>query len=335
MLSKRQKEILKIIVEEYVKTVKPVGSKSICEEIECSSATIRNEMAELEDLGFLEKTHISSGRIPSEKGYRYYVDEIMKPANLNKKEMLKLQTIFDNKELKLNDAISKSLEIISEMTTYTSLVLGNKSLSNKLKKIEVVPISDNSLIAIVITDKGHLENKYIEINENVSLEEIKKMVDLINNLIVGTLIDEVSEKLEFEIKPILKKYIKQHEVIYNVFYNAFNEFAAQNSSYHFSGKTNILKQPEFDDSNKIRKIIDKFEDSHIVDSFEETNNGINIYIGNESKIDEDVTVIKTKYSVNGEEGTIAIIGPKRMQYDKVVSLLEYVKKEIEDGKKET
>lgn len=327
MISKRQGEILKVIIEEYIQSAKPIGSESICNKIKCSSATVRNEMVELENMGFLEKTHISSGRIPSEKGYRYYVDSLMKPKNMTGEDMLKLQTIFMNNELDLNDVITRSIEIISEMTTYTSVVLGDSS-SERLKKVEVVPLNDVDLVAIVVTDKGNTENKKITLS-GIDINDIKKTVDLINELVVGTPIDEVSAKLEYEIKPIIGKYVKQHEMIYNAFYNAFNDFAQSSSSYYFAGKTNILKQPEFNDSDKIRNIIDKFEDKNIIDSIEETNKGINIYIGSESKIDDDVTVIKTKYNTEDGEGTIAIIGPKRMQYNKVISLLEYIKERIE------
>ena len=329
MLGKRQNEILKIIVEEYIKSAKPVGSKSICESLNCSSATVRNEMVYLEDLGYLEKTHISSGRVPSEEGYRYYVENLMRPKELTGEEVLTLQTILSNSSLELNDAITKSMEIISEMTNYTSLVLGNTSLENRLKKVEVIPITDNSIIAIIITDKGHIENKTISISENILVDEIRKMVDLINNLLVGTLLDEINKKLEFEIKPIIGKYIKQQEAIYNMFYNAFNEMTLKKENYHFSGKTNILNAPEFNDVNKIKKIVSKLEDSSIISSIEENDNGINVYIGEESKIDDDVTVIKTKYVVNDEEGTIAVIGPKRMNYDKVIGMLDFIKKEIE------
>lgn len=329
MIGKRQSEILKIIVEEYIKTAKPVGSKSICDTLKCSSATVRNEMAYLEDIGYLEKTHTSSGRVPSELGYRYYVDNLMKPKELTGEEVLTLQTILNNQNLMLSDAITMSMEIIAEMTNYTSLVLGNNSIENRLKKVEVVPITANTVLAIIITDKGHIENKSITINDNISVDEIKKMVDLINNLLVDTLIDEINKKLEFEIKPIIGKYIKQQEAIYNMFYNAFNEMASKKDNFHFSHKTNILKEPEFDNTEKIRNIIDKFEDKDTISSIEETSSGINVYIGNESKIDSDVTVIKTKYNVNNEEGTIAIIGPKRMEYDKVIGMLEYIKRQIE------
>ena len=329
MIGKRQNEILKIIVEEYIKTAKPVGSKSICDTLNCSSATVRNEMSYLEEVGYLEKTHTSSGRVPSELGYRYYVDNLMQPKELTGEEVLTLQTILNNQSLQLSDVITKSMEIISDMTNYTSLVLGNGSLTSRLKKVEVVPINETTVIAVIITDKGHIENKTINIDEKINVDEIKKMVELINNLLIGTPIDEVTKKLEFEIKPIIGKYIKQQEMIYNMFYNAFNDIKEKSNSYNFQNKINLLSQPEFNDADKIRNIVSKLENKDVISNIEEVNNGVNVYIGHDSNIDDDVTVIKTKYNINGEEGTLAVIGPKRMEYDKVVGILDYIKKEIE------
>ena len=329
MIGSREEQVLKLIIEEYIKTAKPVGSSCICEALNCSSATVRNEMASLEQKGYLEKTHISSGRVPSEKGYRYYVDHLMKPKDMTGEEMLKLQTIFHNNSLQISDAINKSLQIISDMTNYTSVILGSTSNENRLKKVEILPLEENKIVAIVITDKGHVEHKNLMINKNISVDEVRQTTDLINKLLVGTPIDEVSEKLEFEIKPIIAKYVKQHEVIYNAFYSAFNEFA-EKSNMHFVGKTNILKQPEFNSVDKIKNIISKFEDNDIVDSIKEEDSGINIYIGSENELDEDVTIIKTKYDIGNENGTIAIVGPKRMEYDKVVGLLEYLKSNIDN-----
>ena len=328
MLSERQEQLLKIIVEDYIKTARPVSSKSICDMMNCSSATIRAEMSSLEDLGLLEKTHISSGRIPSEKGYRYYVDHIMVPKELTGDDMLRLQKIVNNKSLVINDAIARSMEIISELTSYTAVVLGKQSSNNLIQKIEVIPIDDNNLVAIIVTDKGHVEHKNIYIDGYVSMNDIKQTVDLINKMIVGTSLDNVADILEFEVRPRIADYVEQHEVLYNAFYNAFNEFTNNHSVYR-SGTKNILMQPEFNDTDKIRDIISKFEDKDIVESIEEDKNGINIYIGSENNFDDDVTIIKTKYTINGEEGTIALIGPKRMEYDRVLSMLEYLKENIE------
>lgn len=328
MISERQSLLLKLIVEDYIKTAKPIGSKSLCEIMNCSSATIRNEMSELEDLGLLEKTHISSGRIPSEKGYRYYVDNIMKPKELSGEDMLKLQTVFHNKNLVLSDAISRSMEIISDLTNYTAIVLGDSSSKNKVSRVEAIPLSDTELTAIVITDKGHVEHKKVVLEERVSVDEIKQTVDLINKLLVGTPIDEVSQVLEFEIKPIIGKYIKQHEVLYNAFYTAFSDFT-KDAEVKVSGTKNILMQPEFDNIDRIREIISKFDDKELISSIKAEDKDVKIYIGSENEFDDDLTVIKTKYSINGESGTIALIGPKRMEYERVITLLNYIKDNVE------
>ena len=332
MIGTRQRELLKEIVEEYVKTARPVGSKSLCKKFKCSSATIRNDMADLEGLGYLEKTHISSGRIPSEMGYRYYVDNLMEPKKISGEDMLKLQTIFNNRDLELNDVISKSLEIISDITNYTSVVLGKESSDNKLSKVEVIPVGERGLVAIVITDKGHVENKNLSIDENIPLSEVAKTTELLNKMLVGTPIDDVPSKLEFEIKPIIRNYIENYEVLYNAFYNALSNFTSERD-VKFSGKANILKQPEFTTVDDVKNIISKFESKDMVNKIEETNDEVKVYIGSESEIDDNVTIVKTKYKANnGTEGTIAVIGPKRMEYDRVVNMLEYLKEHIERKK---
>ena len=216
MLTERKEAILKLIVEEYIKTIKPVGSKNLCDTLNVSSATVRNEMQELEELGYLEKTHTSSGRVPSEKGYRYYVDNLMKVKEMTGEEVYNLQRVFDNSKLELNDSIQKSLQIISDMTNYTAIILENKSDEENLKQVEVIPIDDENIIAIVVTDKGHVTNKNINIKGS-NLNEVKKIVELINKMIIGTPINDVSSKLEFEIKPIIGSYIMNYETEYNAF----------------------------------------------------------------------------------------------------------------------
>ena len=333
MLGSRQKELLKTIVEEYVKTARPVGSKALCKKFKCSSATIRNDMAMLEELNYLEKTHISSGRIPSEEGYRYYVDNLMEPKKISGEDMLKLQTIFNNKELELNDAISKSLEIISDITNYTSVILGKEASDNLLQKVEVIPVSQRQLVTLLITNTGHVENKNIKLEENIPAEEISKTTELLNKMLIGTPIDEVPSKLEFEVKPVIRTYIQNYEVVYNAFYNALSNFT-NGRDVKFTGKTNILKQPEFSTVDDVKNIISKFESKDMVSKIEETGDEVKVYIGSESEIDDNVTVIKTKYKANGREGTIAIIGPKRMEYERVVNMLEFLKDSIENKGKE-
>ena len=328
MIGSRQREILKAIVEEYIKTARPVGSKNLSKKFKVSSATIRNDMGVLEETGYLEKQHISSGRVPSEAGYRYYVDELLEPKKISGEDMLKLQTIFSNNELDLNGAIEKSLEIISDITNYTSVVLGRASKENLLEKVEIIPITGNSIVAIVVTDKGHVENKQISLPASVESKDVSKTSEILNKMLKGTPIDEVSSKLEFEIKPIIGNYVKNYEVLYNAFYEALSSFQADND-VHFSGKTNILKQPEFNTVDDVKNIIGKFESKELVSKIEETDDEVKVYIGKETTLDDNVTVIKTKYKTKDKEGTLAVIGPKRMDYERVLNLLEYIKSEIE------
>ena len=329
----RQEELLKAIVESYINNVKPVGSKTLCKKFKLSSATIRNEMATLEKLGYLEKNHISSGRVPSEKGYKYYVDHLMKPRELNGEEVLQLQTIFHNQQLQVSDTITKCMEIISELTNYTSVVLGRSSSDNTLQQVNIIPLDDSKVVALVCTNKGIVENKKFNLPDSVNMSELVKTCEIINKMLVGTPIDEVSKRLEYDIKPIISKTIKQYEAVYEIFYDAFNDFQDKSSNVFFSGKTNMLKQPEYDSVDKVKELIGKFEDESLVRKIESKSDGINIYIGEENEFDPNVTVIKSKYNINGQEGTIAIVGPKRMEYARVVGLLEYINKELEKNNK--
>ena len=329
-ISERKQKILALIIESYIATGEPVGSKTLQSAMgnSVSSATIRNDMADLVEAGFLMQPHTSAGRVPSQLGYRYYVDNLMELKKMNAEDMLKLQIVFRNQQLALSDVITKSLQVISDMMNYTTVVLVSSSHENLLKQIEVVPIDDVSMIVIIVTDKGHVEHKNIKLKD-VSIDEVKKTVGLINNLISGTPIDEVSSKLEFEIKPIIGKYVKQHEQLYNAFYHVFSDFT--NQEVNIMGRNKMLEQPEFSTNiDKIKNVFNKLESPEIINNITEDNdNNIKVYIGDESNIDSDVTVIKTKYKNGNEEGTIAIVGPKRMEYDRVVGLLEYMKDNIE------
>ncbi len=334
-MDERKKALLKEIVENYVKTVKPVGSNSLCKKLKCSSATIRNEMAVLENMGYIEKNHISSGRIPSELGYKYYVEHLMEPKDLTGEDMLKLQTIFSNHELKVSDAVTRCLEIISDLTNYTSVVLGRSSSDNLLRQLNIIALDNQKIVAIVCTDKGIVENKEFSLPENIDAVEIVKIGEMVNKMLVGTPINKVAEKLEFEIKPIIAKRVKDYETVYNIFYDAFNDFLLHNTNIHVSGRVNLLKEPEYDNTTSIKRIASKLEDDAFKQMVNDTPGGddLQIYIGKDSKFDDNVTVIKKKYKSNGEEGTIAIIGPKRMEYERVVSLLNYMVDRIE-GKDE-
>ncbi len=330
-MDNRQKDLLKEIVEGYIKEAKPIGSKHLCDRFNCSSATIRNEMAYLEKLGYIEKNHISSGRIPSELGYKYYVENLMQPKELTGEDMLKLQTIFSNQNLMVSDAIEKCLEIISDITNYTSVSLGKESELNTLKQISIIPLDEEHLVALVCTDKGIVKNKQFMVNPKVNIKEIVKTSEIINKMLMGTPISMVSERLEFEIKPIISRQIEQYETIYNIFYEAFNDFVSSKENFRVVGKSKMLEQPEYNDTTELRRLITKLEDEEARREIDKDDGkNISIYIGKENEFDDNVTVIKTNYAINGEEGTIAIIGPKRMEYDKVVGVLNILNKWLEE-----
>ena len=332
-MGERQEELLKEIVETYIQTFRPVGSKSLVDKFKVSSATIRNDMADLEELGYLEKEHTSSGRIPSEAGYKYYVNNLMKPKDITGEDILKLQTILSNNQLVVSDAVTKCMEIISDITHYTSVVIGPSKSDNTLKQISIVPINEDEdekrVVALLVTNKGIVENKQVIIPDNINMKELIKTSEIINKFLVGTPIDKVSERLELEVKPKIKEVIKRYEEVCSFFQNAFHDFTMDNSDIIFSGKTNILDYKEYEEPNKLKEMISKLEDQELVKNINTTDEGINVYIGEETEFDKDVTIIKTHYKVGNDEGTLAIIGPKRMEYDKVVTLLNFLKNYIE------
>ena len=332
-MDERKNNLLKVIVETYIKTVKPVGSKALCDLFGCSSATIRNEMAILEEMGYLEKNHISSGRVPSEAGYRYYVKNLMEPEKLTGSEMLQLQKIFANTDILLSDAINKCMDIISDITNYTSVVLGKSSVDNNLLQINIIDLGNNQVVAVVCTDKGNVENKTFNLPDTINVKEVIKTSEIINKMLVGTPINDVGKRLELEVKPVIKNQIRQYETVYNIFYDAF---VNNNSNIHVTGKTKIFEQPEYSDINELKRLANKLEDNNLITKVEEVSDedDIKVYIGDENEFDSNCTIIRKKYHVNGEEGTIAVIGPKRMDYQRIVGLLEYIDDAI-DNRKDT
>ena len=332
-MNERQSELLKIIVENYIDSFKPVSSNSLVDIFKCSSATIRNDMALLENLGYIEKEHTSSGRIPSEAGYKYYVDHLMKPKELTGEDVLKLQTILSNHNLVISDAINKCMEIISDITHYTSVVIGPSVEDNTLQQISIIPLDSNEkrVVAILVTNTGVVENKQVNIPDNINLKELIKTSELINRLLVGTPLTKVNERLELDIKPRIKDIIERYEEVCHFFSNTFYDFSVEKdkSDVFFSGKMNMLNMPEYQESDKLKEMIAKLENTDLVKKIKTDNDDIEVFIGEESEFDPDVTVIKTHYSVGNDEGTLAIIGPKRMEYNKVVTLLNYIKEYID------
>ena len=326
----RRERVLKLIVEHFIKTAEPVGSRTLIEEykLNYSGATIRAEMNSLEQEGFLEKTHISSGRVPSSKGYRYYIEHL-RERSVSEEFKYQMQSIMDEKIRSIDDVIKESCEILSQMTSLASIVPGPNATQEKLISVQLVPISKNSATCVFITDQGYVENKTFVLNDKTSLSDVESCVKLLNDRLKGTAIAELIPKMK-AIKPLLSDYVIDHDVIYQAMLEAFVGFAKDRLSVY--GKEELFEQPEFeDDATKIKKLIELFESPEVFREVEEDgDNEISIHIAGEAKDNDDVSIISAKVKIPGQkEGSIAIVGPKRMDYDQVVSSMEYLINELE------
>lgn len=330
-LTNRQNVIFKTIVEEFTRTAEPIGSKTLMNLLDfpVSSATIRNEMATLEKCGLLEKTHTSSGRIPSSKGYRYYVENLME-TDLDVPTKQTLQTYFSNRHYSIDDVIDKSCDILSQMTHLTSIVLGPECEEQKLQNIQLIPINSKSAVAIFVTDQGHTENKVFQFKEDVSLEDIRKCTDLLNDQLIGTPISQLEEKMN-EIHPLMAANLVRHEVLFQAFVTAFMRFAQE--KVKVSGRSNMLYQPEFSDMNRLKEFLNTLENGQLIREWTHSEEQNAISIGNKKELLQigDCSVIRAKFKYSqGEEGELMVVGPNRMQYSKVVGLMDYMTNVIED-----
>ncbi len=333
----RKQQLLKLIVEQFIKTAEPVGSKTLIEtyKLPYSSATIRNEMAELENQGYLEKTHTSSGRVPSAAGYRYYVDNLREEKTIEEEAKKQIQALFNAKDMQIDTIIKHGCEIISQMTHLTSVMLGPDANEERLNKVQLVPLSETSALAVFITDLGHIEHKIFNIPDNVSMKDLEKCVEIINERITGTVLSNIIEKVE-AIKPIIAQNVKQHEAIFRAFLEAFLSFTNENVSVF--GRANILEQPEFADNlDKLKELVKLFESDEMWKDFA-SQEDIKVMIGEENEVSnlEDIGMVTAKIDIDGlKGGQIALVGPKRMDYDRAIRLLEYFKQAIRAYYKES
>lgn len=328
-LSRRDK-ILKLIVDHFIKTAQPVGSKTLIEEynIPFSSATIRNEMQLLEQEGYLEKTHTSSGRVPSSKGYRYYIDHLRK-QEVDEDLKCQLQMVLEQKTKSIEDIIRESCEVLTHMTNLASVVLGPYAHEERLLSIQLIPISDKTATAIFVTDQGYVENKTFVFEEALAPTDIEKCVKLLNDRLKGTEISQVLGKMQ-NLRPILTDYVKEHDMIYQAVAQALLRFAKDRVTLY--GKDLLFEQPEFqEDTEKIKKMLSFLDDPANLRTFALDDNGLSIHIGDVSEGLDDVSVIQTNIDVPGHRnGSIALVGPTRMDYDRVVSALEYVARALSE-----
>lgn len=324
----RKEKILKLIVEDFIKTAQPVGSNTLIEKhkLSISSATIRNEMNQLEKDGMLEKTHTSSGRVPSTKGYKYYIEHL-RTTTIDEKIKNQLTDVFDTSS-SVEEIMSKSCQILSHMTNLASAVLGPGANEEKLVSVQLVPLSDTVVTAIFVTDKGYVENKTFVMNGKAELNDVKKTIEILNDRLVGTKVSELVPKLE-GIEPIISDYIADYTFIYNALLRTFYEFSSKRKEFY--GKENLIHQPEFEnDPNELKKIFGLFEGSDNLERLiDESNSNLLINCGEIDENFDDVSVVSKEIIANGENiGRIAVIGPTRMDYSKVLNNLDYVAQRI-------
>lgn len=326
MRYRRRELILKYTVELFIKTAQPVGSKSLLENynLDFSSATIRAEMNALEQAGFLEKPHTSAGRVPSKKGYEFYV------ANLRERVVSdnirqQIQTIVEERTRSVEEVINQTCEILSQMTNLVSVALGPKTNGEVLKSIHIVPLDKQTATAIFVTNQGYVEHKTFLIPGESSIEEISEVVKIFNERLIGTKISEVTAKMEL-LRPLLKDYVIEQEVLANAFSEAFIRYARDRLSLY--GKESLLEQPEFiNDSEKLRKLIAILDDPVKLRQLIVGDDDLSINIG---ASDDDLSLISASIQLPGDQkGQIVLVGPKRMDYNSVLWALEYVTDELE------
>ncbi len=332
MLSDRQKLILKAIIEEYVTNNEPVGSKSLTEKpyLDFSSATIRYDMQDLEEQGYLEKTHTSSGRIPSEYGYRYYVDHLIIRDESVLEYFKYLDEIFDNKKLSREDALKKIAEFLSELTGYYSIILGSSADFAKVMKMEIVPLSNNEVVMLIVTNTGQVQSQKMRIPDGYNQDDLLKIIQMFDNAMYDHSVYEIREILSKEAaKPRIRQMVDFRDDILNFMIKGFSRFL--NTETYQSGLSRLFNQPEFQDYQIMQKILRAIDNKAINDFASSDTGNLKVYIGRENTgngLDNCSIVTIPYYIGDNEYGTLIVVGPTRMNYRGVIPLLEYVAKSM-------
>ena len=332
MLEERKKKVLKAIVEEYINTAEPVSSNSIVNnyDLNYSSATIRNEMADLEKIGLLEKTHTSSGRIPSEKGYRYYVDELLKDDNISLEEVKYISNKLETKVNEIEELTKIAANTISEVTHYTAVSIGPKTNKQIIDNIKFVLLNTRMMLAIILTDAGLVKETIIKFDEDVNEKQVETMNYMFNNKLKGESIEKIDRPLEEYLYDEMTYSVKVIKPVIDQIKKVLEE-----EQLHLEGANKSFELPEFNSLEVAKNFINILDRKDLVEDVLESGlaEDINVYIGEENKQDElkDFSVVTFKHKVGDKDlGTIGIIGPKRMDYSKVISVMKYINKKLKD-----
>ncbi len=330
-LSARKKDILQAVVTDYIKLAQPVGSRSIARryQVGLSPATIRNDMADLEEMGYLLQPHTSAGRIPTQKGYRYYVDELMKTADLDESDKYKIKQVFDFEKLReIEEIIKYTSNLLSSLTNYTSLVLGPQLKKSAFKKLQIMPLDGQRALLVLVADTGFVKNKVINLPQTLSTGELSRIVSYLNRRLEGLTIDKITSRLISELRRDLYHHIKFLE---DTFILLEESLAEDERRVFLGGTTNILNQPEFGDIEKVKVLLSLFEQNTLLATLLARPvagvEGIIVRIGSENMLEEvqECSLVMATYCLGKEVvGTIGVLGPTRMEYSRTIAVLEQI-----------
>lgn len=342
-LDDRKLRILHAIIQNYLETGEPVGSRTISKfaDLGLSSATIRNEMADLEELGYIVQPHTSAGRIPTDKGYRLYVDNMLKDKleKLNEKEheVEQMKDWLAEKVDRVEELLQDVAKNLANDTNYATVVSTPRNHHNRLKFIQLSQIEPKKILAVIVMEGNLIRNKCFEVAEDISTENLLKLNILLNSSLNGLTLEEINLSMISKMQNQAGEHISLIRQVIDAIAETIGD--ADDLQIYTSGATNIFKYPELSDSTKASELICTLEEKErltdlITDSLEKNddNQGIQVYIGNETPIQtmKDCSIVTANYELrDGVKGTIGIIGPKRMDYEKVVETLRTIRSQLD------
>lgn len=330
----RKKLILQAIIEDYINTAEPVGSRTISKKYltGTSPATIRNEMADLEDMGFIEQPHTSAGRIPSDKGYRLYVDKIMRQKTVNdaQKEIIKNQFIDTLGEI--DQMIKHASKLLSQMTQYTSIVMAPQLRRTSIKQVQLIKIDNATILAVIITNAGIVKNSVLRLKQDVQSDALIKITNMLNDNLAGLGMEDIDN---FDVEYMFNNSYGHGEIIEQIVPELLQTlFYSDNAEVYRDGVSNILNLPEYSDINKARSFLNTLEEKDLLFKvLNDVKEDMNVSIGGENKLEQfkDCSLITATYKINGKTiGSVGIIGPTRMEYSKAISIVECMTSNLSD-----
>lgn len=337
MLSDRQKLILSMIVEDYVRSAEPVGSRALSkrDEIQLSAATIRNEMSDLEDLGYLDQPHTSAGRIPSQKGYRFYVDNLLSRREIDKSTLSALREMYVEKMTEVERVFHQTAILLSQLTQYTAIALGPQVYQEKIKSIQLVPLHERAAVAILVTDTGQVQSRQVQWVEDISTGDMTQLVNLLNARLQGVPVANLRSRSYREIANELANVMEHCENAVAMLDELHAAVEGPEERLYVGGTNNMLAQPEFRDVDKVRPVLALLEQAQSARKLLTIRGkGIQVRIGLENGEGplQDCTVISTSLHLNGEPfGSLGVLGPTRMDYGRVMQILEYAGRTLTRG----